>query len=245
MHTKSLLKAMSIVELIAENVCLSLEQLHIITDIPKPTLKRILDDLEELGWLYRRLADKQYVLLKDIANNKRTEYEAARIVAEPLKRLYSETGLPSDFSIIKDGYLVTIESSLGLSGFRKVSKKVIGVTPSPWLSAAGRSYLSFNHKFAQEEIYIDTNKKESILKSIEEEKKCGFFKRVPGSWEYDFEKPFDIRAVSLPIIKNDIFIGCLSLYWDGNIKLASSIIDRNISLMTKYSEIIKNTILEK
>lgn len=243
MHIQSLCKAVSVIELVAQNDCLNLEQLHIISAIPKPTLKRILDDFEELEWLYRRLADKKYVLLKDLANNSHTEYILAKKISGCLVELFDETNIPSDF-LVKDKKGITIfESSFGLTNLRRCSENIIGTTLSPTLSASGRAFLSQLNAKNLEETVPDIDTAE-LFQSLEKEKERGFYMRIPGSWEFNFKKPFDIRSVALPISSQEEFIGCVNLYWDNNQHRSSHIIDRFIPSLEKCANNIQEIVVD-
>ncbi len=191
----------------------NLETLHILSGYPKATVKRILDDMQELGLVYRRLADKRYVLL----NMDQATFDPINILVKDLspvlQHLHQSTGLFSDFVMLRQGQPSIIESNFSLSNLRSTADRVIGARPSLRESAAGRT------------LYAETNACPELDKihehwadTLQQEKSRGVYQRIEGSWEYGFDKPFDIRAIALPVRFKGETIAALSLYWNGRIQ---------------------------
>jgi len=208
MATNVVCKTMLLLELLMEQGSLGLEELHILSNQPKPTVKRLMDDLVELGWVHRRLGDRRYALLRCDENPGRLKRaRLASRFAPLLEELHGRTGFSSDIALDLGDGLEVIESSFALQGSRKGLASLIGLRPDARISAMGRAYADGT---ALCEKLPDAERK-----ALERERQRGYYRRVRKAWEYPFPPPFEIRAVALPIRRADVTVGTLNLYWDG------------------------------
>lgn len=208
MTTQAISKTMGLLDKLMEHGALGLEELHILSQLPKPTVKRLLDDLVGLGWLYRHLGDRRYCLLKPMAGNEQEHRRRllAQRFAPLLRELHGSTGLCSDIALDLGDGLEVIESNYGLSGARLATRYLIGLRPNPQVSAIGRAYAARRVRKA--------GAQDRLRADLECELRRGIHRRVPGIWEHSFPAPYDIRGVAVPILRNDAAIGALNLYWD-------------------------------
>lgn len=212
MTTKSFEKARVLIELLSSSTmdAAGLETLHILSGYPKPTIKRIMDDLQTLGVIYRRLGDKRYVVLGFENENFDPVYLLARDIAPVLHGLFRKTGLLSDFVMVRDGQPVIVESNFSLSNIRTAAHSVIGARPCPFVSAAGRALYAERAGvgLASEVGSAD------CLSTLEQERHEGVYTRIANTWEYGFARPFAIAARAIPIRHEGQTVAALSLYAD-------------------------------
>jgi DNA-binding IclR family transcriptional regulator len=194
MQTRLLDKVDRILQAIDEHRALGLEHLHVLLGLPKPTLKRLLDDLEMLGWIYRRLGDRRYVTLAYPGRPSPPDIGLAKAVSPQLDELFAATGLASDLVILGSSGPTILESNYSRLGIRTARDTLIGARSCPHRSAAGRALLEGPRQ--------------------DEERREGIFRREPGSWEHGFRKPFDIAAIAIPLQYQGQTRAALSLYWN-------------------------------
>ncbi len=214
MATKSTEKAKLLIDLLSSSElgAAGLETLHILSGYPKPTITRIMNDLQELGVIYRRLADKRYVVMSFDSEHFDPVYLLARDVAPLLRMLHQKSGLLSDLVMVRDGSPVIIESNFSLCNIRAAAGLIIGSRPSPLLSAAGRALLAErNDVVVLQESSLTCL---GCLSSLEQERHHGVYSRVENTWEYCFPPPFVIAAKAIPIRHQGETVAALSIYAD-------------------------------
>jgi len=212
MAGKATEKAKALIELLSTSDLDSagLETLHILSGYPKPTITRIMHDLQTLGVVYRRLGDKRYVVLSVDSDNYDPLYLLARDIAPVLRQLHQETGLLSDFVISRNGTPEIIESNFSLSNIRTAAGTVIGARPSPLVSAAGRALYA-----ERQDICVQAAaENQDCLSSLDREKQQGLYVRIDNTWEYNFAQPFVIAARAVPVRYEGQTLAALSLYAD-------------------------------
>lgn len=203
-------------EAISRHQALGLEELHLLLDVPKATLKRILDDLVEVGWVYRRLGDRRYVMLEDYGRAPAVFKRLGLASQDTLDHLFASTGLVSDLVLLSRGHPMIVESSFSRLGRRVGVDRVIGARPCLRLSAAGRALAqSVSEPYLQQagwslDFWQDVRWRE--------EHERGLYRRLPGSWEHAFAKPFEIAAMAVPLKKGQRTVAALSLYGDSDAK---------------------------
>ncbi|QUX94071.1 hypothetical protein C0J08_01040 [Marinomonas sp. CT5] len=221
MHSKALQKSKLIMDTInaSESGALSLENIHILTQIPKPTVKRLLDDLQDLGVVYRKLKDKQYVVLYSRGQDDNDKYLLARELSPILTQLHKETSMYSDIVYLHRGAPVILESNFSYSNIRSAAERIMDIRFSPLLSAAGRALYSENNIYHRsQQGYSGLN-----FEQLAAEKACGIYQRIPGSWEHPFPPPFPLAAIALPIRFKQKTVAAINLYWSTQLPPSSQI----------------------
>lgn len=208
MHNQLLHKAAQVLDAITEHRALGLEELHLLLELPKPTLKRLLDDFEELGWLYRRLGDKRYVVLGGIDGHSDARYQVAKTARPFLNELFESTGLASDLVIATPRGPTILESNFSRLGIRAGRGSIIGAQPCTLRAASGRALFVASKDVRSPEVQDDH------LRALDDELKAGYFRRLPGSWEYGFRRPFDIDAIAIALPIGEQAVVAINLYWD-------------------------------
>jgi IclR family transcriptional regulator, mhp operon transcriptional activator len=142
---RSLERGLTVLQALHTKPACSLQDLNLLTRIPKPSLLRILRTLEQSGWAVRRLADGRYRVGThfDQVARRRDRYDPVAEAAGPvLERLCRSLSWPSDLMVPAGDHMEIRESSRGHSPFL-INRDQIG-HPVPWLaSAVGRAYLAY------------------------------------------------------------------------------------------------------
>ena len=104
---------MQVLQALQINPILSLHEIHLATDISKPSLLRILHTLEQSGMVSRRLADGHYRISTVAAHGrKRDRYDRVAEAAAPvLDRLCQKVSWPSDLFVPAGDHMERRESS--------------------------------------------------------------------------------------------------------------------------------------
>lgn len=124
----------------------SLRSLHAQTELPKPTLLRILDTLEGCGLAWRSIYDGNWRRSTEWAPSARHASAYGRLVeiaAPHLVALQRSVLWPSDLLVYRDHAMELAESSRRLSGLALNPRYHVGFRVDLLLSAPGRAWLAF------------------------------------------------------------------------------------------------------
>ncbi|MGZ5813639.1 MAG: IclR family transcriptional regulator domain-containing protein [Xanthobacteraceae bacterium] len=125
----------------------SLHQIHLATRISKPSLLRILNTLEQAGFVARRLADGHYrVSAFARMGRKRDRYDRVAEAAAPvLDRLCQNVRWPSDLMVPAGDHMERRETSQAYSPFfiHPTHRNRVGQHVGLLLTGVGRAYLAF------------------------------------------------------------------------------------------------------
>jgi IclR family mhp operon transcriptional activator len=224
---RALERGLTVIEALGRRKVTSLAALARATDLPKPTLLRVLKTLIEKGWAYRRVNDGTYCLAlapggRDPAAIRRTKI--ARIGAAFLQKLSEGTGLPADLTIVVEPGILEVVESTRVRCEGGVDPIVAGFRPSLVFSAPGRMLLAAASEPARQEHLAHILRTDSpaerffvtsgaLAMEIERSLKRGYARRESGYWpsvsDYG-EEPMDI---AVPLGKAGAPLGCLSLVW--------------------------------
>ncbi|MDN3523017.1 helix-turn-helix domain-containing protein [Halomonas ramblicola] len=212
MHNRLLHKVALVLDAVVEHRALGLEELHLLLDLPKPTLMRLLGDLEELGWLYRRLGDRRYVPLADIGGPADPGNRLAKVTGPFLNELFDMTGMASDLVVATPFGPSILESNYSRLGIRTGQDRIIGARPCPLGAASGRALAAGIGLDAIEA--WDGEPDDHQLHGLDRERRDGHFRRRPGNWEYHFRRPFDVDAIAITLPIGHQTCVAVNLYWD-------------------------------
>ena len=144
---RSLKRGLQVLNALNAQPISSLQDVHGLTGIPKPTLLRILLTLEEAGAVSRRLADGRYRISANLTRlgRKRDRFDPVAEAAAPvLDRLCQKVSWPSDLMVPAGDHLEIRETSRTQSPFMVYySKERVGMPVNWLLSAVGRAYLAW------------------------------------------------------------------------------------------------------
>jgi IclR family mhp operon transcriptional activator len=124
----------------------SLHDVHVATRIPKPSLLRILNTLQQSGFVSRRLADGHYRLSAFTrVSRKRDRHDRVAEAAAPvLDRLCQKVRWPSDLMVPAGDHMERRETSQAHTPFYLPMHSTRVGQPIGWLlTGVGRAYLAF------------------------------------------------------------------------------------------------------
>jgi IclR family mhp operon transcriptional activator len=207
----------------------TLQEIHVATRLPKPTLLRILRTLEQAGMVRRRLADGRYQIGAEVyrVSRKPDRYDRIAEVAGPvLDRLCRRLEWPSDLAVPAGDHMVIRETSRPLSPF-VLNHDQIGHQINWVLSAHGRAYLAFcaerelkslldllqRSGIAENRLAFDTAKLNRVFAEV---RKRGYATRDPtlvGGFYGRHPYSDGLAAIAVPVWCGDQVYGSLNLVW--------------------------------
>jgi IclR family mhp operon transcriptional activator len=226
---RSLERGLAVLQALHTKPACSLQDLNLLTRIPKPSLLRILRTLEQSGWAARRLADGRYRVGThfDQVARRRDRYDPVAEAAGPvLERLCRSLSWPSDLMVPAGNHMEIRESSRGHSPFL-INRDQIG-HPVPWLaSAVGRAYLTYCPDKERNQIIAMLRKSDlrddlpardpkRVDEILSEVRSKGYATRDPShtGGAYGGANFVDgLAAVAVPLISGQRVHGAINLLW--------------------------------
>jgi IclR family transcriptional regulator, mhp operon transcriptional activator len=226
---RSLERGLAVLQALHTKPACSLQDLNLLTRIPKPSLLRILRTLEQSGWAARRLADGRYRVGThfDQVARRRDRYDPVAEAAGPvLERLCRSLSWPSDLMVPAGDHMEIRESSRGHSPFL-INRDQIG-HPVPWLaSAVGRAYLAYCPDKERSQIIAmlrksdlrddlparDPKRVDEILSDVRAK---GYATRDPShtGGAYRGANFVDgLAAIAVPLVNGQRVYGAINLLW--------------------------------
>ncbi|MCC8974493.1 IclR family transcriptional regulator domain-containing protein [Bradyrhizobium brasilense] len=142
---KSLERGLLVLQALQMQPDSSLQELHVFTNISKPSLLRILHTLARSGLVTRRLADGRYRIgatLSHAPSRREHRDRIAEAAAPILERLCERVSWPSDLMVPAGDHMEIRETTRARSPIL-LQQERIGL-PVNWLhSAVGRAYLAY------------------------------------------------------------------------------------------------------
>ena len=153
---RGLQRGLQVLHVLQSSSTSSLHEIHFATRISKPSLLRILNTLEQAGWISRRLADGHYrVSASTRGPRKRDRYDRVAEAAAPvLDRLCQKVKWPSDLFVPAGDHMERRETSRAHSPFiiRSSDTDPVGQRVNWLLTGVGRAYLAFCPQAEREKI---------------------------------------------------------------------------------------------
>jgi IclR family transcriptional regulator, mhp operon transcriptional activator len=161
---RGLERGFRVLEALERNPILSLQELHLDTGISKPALLRLLQTLDKLGLVSRRLGDGRYRSHTNLTRAPRRQAHHERVAeaaAPVLDRLCQKISWPSDLFVPAGDHLLLVETSRSMTPFLIGGAARIGWRVNWMLSAVGRVYLA----------YCPAREREQVLRSLRKSEK--------------------------------------------------------------------------
>lgn len=218
-NIRSVERALLLIELIGQHGALGLEDIHLLTELPKATVSRLLSTLVEQEWVRRGICDWRYRLCSKRlvgCSEQRFNRNLVEAATPLLKAVSEETGLVADLSIFNGEDLVVAESCIPNKLQARYPRKLMlaGQQASIFYSAMGKACLYELSAAGVQRLSDRHNlRAEQLLEASEKTASLGFGVRTECSWEFSVKLPFYIRAVALPIHYGDKTIGSIALHW--------------------------------
>jgi len=210
----------------------SLHEIHLETELSKPTLLRILKTLAETGMVRQGISDSKYrntIGLRTLSNKLNFQDRVSEAAAPVLENLRQKIKWPSDlFMLDQSGgnMMKLIETSRASSPYR-LKIDPIGLQVNMTKSAVGRAYLAFcsdkirknlfkKIKASKNPYHMQVKDFEELESDLEKIRENGVAPRDVGftggeANEFGFDD--ELSAIAMPIMNEAIVLGCISIVW--------------------------------
>ncbi len=227
---RGLRRGLLVLQALQTSSILSLHELHLATDIPKPSLLRILHTLEEFGMVSRRLADGHY-RVNTIAHvsRKRDRYDRVAEAAAPvLDRLCQKVSWPSDLFVPAGDHMERRETSRQQSPYFSHPSYLTRIgQPVNWLmTGVGRAYLAFCPAKEREAILKTLRKSDQfedqlardqrkVDRILAETRDRGYGTRDSGFIGGVYRTPTDdgLAGMAVPLLDGTRVYGSINILW--------------------------------
>jgi IclR family mhp operon transcriptional activator len=228
LETRSLDRALTILEVLARAAPCSLHQLHERSGLPKSTIRRLLGTLGRRHFIRQGISDGLYRtnIALPWAIDREFTATAARLVevARPhMVRLTETIEWPSNLGIPRGGRWHLIESTRSISPFKMDQQKILDHERNIFATATGLAYLSAladaqvlnlireqqgDHRWSLDRIGI---RESALLRELKNIRTKGYAVRRKG-----FEARPDSRrynAIAVPIHDDRRPVGSINVWW--------------------------------
>ena len=227
---RSLERGLKVLQALQANPISALHYIHQETGIPKPSLLRILNTLEQSGFVSRRLADGRYRISANLSHlaRKRDRYDGVAEAAAPvLDRLCQKVSWPSDLMVPAGDHMEIRESSRVRTPFAIYFIHDRIGTPVNWiLSAVGRAYLAYCPEHERQRILTLLSKSDKaenrlardpkrVDRILAETRMNGYGTRDPSfvGGAYGRQSPDGLAAIAVPLLDRRRVHGVINLIW--------------------------------
>jgi IclR family transcriptional regulator, mhp operon transcriptional activator len=189
-------------------------------DLPRPTVYRLLETLEELGYVARSASDDRFRVTRH-ALSLGDGYDPGVVICQAaapyLAELSKTLVWPVDLSTYENAAMVVQETTHSRSPL-SIDRGMIGKRLPMLRTSAGRAYLAacppreremiVNHlrriDEADDRPFLDEKR---LSQMIAETAKRGYAIRSEG--EYNPKT----ASIAVPIVRDDVVFGCISIIW--------------------------------
>jgi IclR family transcriptional regulator, mhp operon transcriptional activator len=189
-------------------------------DLARPTVYRLLETLEELGYVARSASDDRFRVTRK-ASSLGDGYDPAIVISEAaapvIRELSRRLVWPIDLSTYENAAMVVQETTHAQSPL-SIDRGMIGSRLPMLRTSAGRAYLAFCPA-AERDIILkhiarteDPEDRPFLLEKhlermLAETRARGFGVRTDG--EYNSRT----SSIAVPIVHDDHVLGCISIIW--------------------------------
>ena len=240
---RALKRGIGVMRALDAHGAMSLDQLHRLTGIPKPTLSRILLTLRDENHAFQRIADNKWVSGPGIGSTHVADITHNLLVQAAIPELTTlcrRVIWPSDLTVRSGLSMMLVESSRPHTTLI-LNKLSVGLEIDFLLSAPGRAYLAFCPEEEQNQILeklrtrpeyaflFETGRMKAILQEVRAQ---GFGHRdsLWGGRAHEFRKDYDdgLDAIAVPIKHGQAVLGCVNIVWIRSLLSRKAIVDRHL-----------------
>ncbi len=190
-------------------------------DLPRPTVYRLLETLEELGYVARSASDDRFRVTRHALSSSASGYDPGVVIRQAAAPRLAELGKtlvrPADLSTYENAAMVIQETTHSRSPL-SIDRGMIGRRLPMLRTSAGRAYLAacparerdliVNHlrriDEADDRPFLDEPR---LARIITETQARGYAIRSEG--EYNPKT----ASIAVPIIRGEAVFGCISIIW--------------------------------
>lgn len=247
---RSLSRGLAIIEALGAAGWMKLGPLSAITGIDRTTVYRLVNTLEEDGYVTRRTEDGAVNLsrkLLNIGQNLNNEDLVAQVVLRHLWTLTQAIKWPSDFAVLSQGALRIVASTHNKSPM-SIHRAMVGNTRPLFRSALGKAYLAALPEDELTEIMAiigsgggpdaaDLRAVEPIRRSLAEVREAGFAAAV-GTTEAK------ISAIALPVRQTNTVVGAINVIFFRGALTPEQAVEKYLSRMQATVAAIERELVE-
>ena len=188
--------------------------------LPRPTVYRLLNTLEDEGYILYSGTDSRVrlsPLAATLGDSSSTRSRLCQVAAPSLAKFTDAHAWPVDLSTFEDAHMVIQESTHSRSPL-SVDPGMVGYSLPMLRSSSGRAYLSVCQD-REREIIIDLLRAENIAEDLPFLQKSWLDQNLTTYFKQGFATrgPRSFRpktsSLAVPIIVDERVIGCLSIIW--------------------------------
>lgn len=224
---RALMRGLQVIESMNQSdFPMSLNEIHKVTKLDRATLLRILQTLEDAGWVYRGLGDNCYRItyqIHELGLKVSTNDALAQLAVPVLEKLQGELVWPSDIAIYNGTSMEIVETTRKRTPFI-INREIMGARPDMLQSAMGRAYIAFCPDREREAILYrlrnsDTKdgelaRKETRVKALLNDiRNKGYAEREAGYWGNVGNYGGQVSAIAVPIMLMDEVQATMNLVW--------------------------------
>lgn len=255
---RSLERGLQVLRALNESPISSLHDIYRQTGISKPSLLRILQTLEQSGFVSRRLADGRYRISANLSRlaRKRDRYDGVAEAAAPvLDRLCQRVSWPSDLLVPAGDHMEIRESSRVRTPFLSHFMDNRVGTPVNWvLSAVGRAYLAYCPDGERQKILLLLRKSDKLEnrlardpkrldRILSETRARGYATRDPifVGGAYGRQVPDGLAGIAVPLLDRGRVHGVINIIWVKAAKSMDEMVrDHLADLQAAAEEIVRS-----
>jgi IclR family mhp operon transcriptional activator len=219
-NVRSLERGLQLLELVNEEGGIRPSEAGRLLNLPRPTAHRLLETLEELGYVRRTPSDNRFVVTiksRRLSGGYDADVQMSEAVGPILSQLLQEVVWPVNLSTHRGGMMVVRETTHERSPL-SVDKAMVGREVPMLRTATGRAYLSFCSEKERAEIleYLHT-------RSDPEDEACLYPKALDTMIATCRRNGYGTRlgeafvpktsSISLPILVDDRARACITVVW--------------------------------
>lgn len=246
-------RAVAVLRTLEQSPGQSLASLAAATQLPKPSLLRVLASLEFEGLVWRAIGDGLYrnrVSINELSAGHVKHYRLAELTTPVLQDLQQRVVWPSDLAVRQDYAMEMVETSRRVSSLSLV-REALGFHIDMLMSAVGPAYLAFcpeaesreiiDHLRAHPEDCVNPQRitLAGVQRMLEETRLRGYGVRDPryGGSSQSL-KVFDdgLSAIAVPILLDTAgprVLGCLTVVWLRRFNLEREIVRTHLPVLKK------------
>ena len=257
---RGLERGLQVLGVLQSNPISSLHDIHLATDISKPSLLRILNTLERAGVVSRRLADGHYRIsaFNRMARKRDRHDRVAEAAAPVLDRLCQKVLWPSDLMVPAGDHMERRETSQAHTPFFFINtarRTRVGQSVNWLLTGMGRAYLAFCPEQERNgilQMLRSSDKPEDLLardpkrldRILDETRARGYGTRDPvfTGGNYGIPRIDDgLAAIAVPLLDRTRVHGSINILWVKTAFTIEEFADRHLAdLQAAAAEIVNS-----